>query len=175
LCRPSAPVNSLDAKLFFFLFIKIDVISQNIVAQSQAFNSFGFYDLNNITGEMQVMLGKGLRETMLIGEQPRNTRIMKNFQVTLQKRAPGHLDSLMKGNTLDLSQGGAFIKTEGWHLFKPNEVTELTFFFATGFSGKDAPIGLQGSAIVRRVDKLRKGIAAEFINELRHFKQIALC
>jgi len=64
LCRPSAPVNSLDAKLFFFLFIKIDVISQNIVAQSQAFNSFGFYDLNNITGEMQVMLGKGLRETM---------------------------------------------------------------------------------------------------------------
>ena len=118
---------------------------------------------------------KNLSEIMGIRDQRRHTRLKKNFQVTFQKRVPGNLDLLLRGKTLDLSRGGSFIETEGWHLFKPNEVTELTFFFATGFSGKDAPIGLQGSAIVRRVDKLRKGIAAEFINELRHFKQIALC
>jgi hypothetical protein len=151
------------------------VISQNIVAQGQAFNGFGFYDLNNITGEMQVMLGKGLRETMLIGEQRRNTRIMKNFQVTLQKRAPGHLDSLMKGNTLDLSQGGAFIKTEGWHFFESGELTEVTFFFPTYFTGKDTSSGLQGAAIVRRVDRSREGIAVEFIQELRQFRPITMC
>lgn len=118
---------------------------------------------------------KNLSEIMGIRDQRRHMRLKKNFQVTFQKRVPGNLDLLLRGKTLDLSRGGSFIETEGWHLFKPNEVTELTFFFAKGLSGKDAPIGLQGSAIVRRVDKLRKGIAAEFINELKHFKQIALC
>jgi hypothetical protein len=95
--------------------------------------------------------------------------------VTFQKRVPGNLELLLKGNTLDLSRGGSFIKTGGWHFFESDELTELTFFFPMGFSGEDAPIGLQGSAIVRRVDKLREGIAVEFINELRHFKQISVC
>jgi len=95
--------------------------------------------------------------------------------VTLHKRVPGILDVLLEGITLDLSQGGAFIKTEGWHFFKPNEVTELTIFLPPDFTGMDAPIGLRGSAIVRRVDQSREGIAVEFINELRQFRPITVC
>ena len=121
------------------------------------------------------MTKKNLSETIVICDQRTHIRLKKNFQVTLHKRVPGYLDLLLKGNTLDLSRDGSFIKTEDWHLFKPNEVTELTFFFPTGFSGKDAPIGLQGSAIVKRVDKVREGIAVEFINELGDFKQISVC
>jgi len=150
-------------------------MSQKVGAQSQAFNGFATYDLHKITGEMKVITKKNLSEIMGICDQHRHTRLKKNFQVTLHKRVPVNLDLLLKGNTLDLSRGGSFIETEGWHLFEPNEVTELTFFFPTGFSGKDTPIGLRGSAIVRRVDKLREGIAVEFINELRHFEQIAVC
>ena len=116
-----------------------------------------------------------MHEIMRIREQRRNTRLMKKFQVTLQKRAPGHLDLLLKGNTLDLSQGGAFIKTEGWNFFESGELTEVTFFFPTYFTGKDTSSGLQGPAIVRRVDRSREGIALEFIQELRQFRPITVC
>jgi hypothetical protein len=112
---------------------------------------------------------------MGIRDQRRHTRLKKNFQVTFQKRVPGNLDLLLRGKTLDLSRGGFFIETEGWHLFKPNEVTELTLFLPPDFTDKDTLIGLQGSAIIRRVDRLREGISVEFINELRQFRPIAVC
>ena len=112
---------------------------------------------------------------MEIPDQRRHPRLKKNFEVTLHKGIPGNQDLLLKANILDLSQGGAFIKTEGWHLFQPNELTELTLFFPPAFSGKDTIMGLRGSAIIRRVDKSREGIAVEFINMLRHFKQIGVC
>lgn len=118
---------------------------------------------------------KGLRELMRFCDQRRHTRLRKNLQVRLHKRVPGIPDAFQEGNTLDLSQGGAFIKTEGWHFFEPDELTELTFFLPPEFTGKDTPIGLQGSAIVRSVDRLREGIAVEFINELRQFRPIAVC
>jgi hypothetical protein len=75
---------------------------------------------------------------------------------------------------LDLSQSGAFIKTENWNFFKPNELTELTIFLPPDFTGMDAPIALRGSAIVRKVDRLREGIAVEFINELKQFRPITM-
>jgi CheY-like chemotaxis protein len=111
---------------------------------------------------------------MRIHDQRRHTRVRKNFQVTLHKRVPGIPDGLLGGNTLDLSQGGAFIKTVDWHFVKPNELTELTIFLPPDFTGMDAPIGLRGSAIVRRVDQSREGIAVEFINELRQFRPITV-
>ena len=88
---------------------------------------------------------------------------------------PGIPDGLLRGNTLDLSQSSAFIETENWHFFKPNELTELTIFLPPDFTGMDAPIGLRGSVIVRRVDRLREGIAVEFINELKQFRRITMC
>jgi hypothetical protein len=112
---------------------------------------------------------------MKICDQRGHTRLRKNFQVTLRKKVPGVLDVLLEGNTLELSQGGAFIKTEGWHSFELNELAELTLFLPPDFTGKDTPIGLQGSAIVKRVDPLREGIAVEFTEALRQFRQIAMC
>lgn len=117
----------------------------------------------------------GCREIMRIHNQRRHRRVTENFQVTLYKRVPGIPDRLLAGNTLDLSEGGAFIKTEDWHFFKPNELTEVTIFLPPDFTGMDAPLGLRGSVIVRRVDRLRGGIAVEFINELRHFRPITMC
>ena len=95
--------------------------------------------------------------------------------MTLRKRVPGILDVSLEGHTLELSQGGAFIKTEGYHYFEPNDSTELIFFLPSDFTGMDNPMGLQGSAIVRRVDPLREGIAVEFTEALRKFILIAMC
>ncbi|MCG6944429.1 MAG: PilZ domain-containing protein [Deltaproteobacteria bacterium] len=108
-------------------------------------------------------------------DRRRHTRLRKRFRVTLHKKVSNIPNVLLEGNTLDLSQGGAFIKTGSWHSFKPNELTELTFFLPPDFTGKDTLIGLRGSAIVRRVERLEKGIAVEFINELRQFKPITMC
>ena len=88
----------------------------------------------------------------------------------LSKGAPSSLDVLLEGTTEDLSQGGAFIKIEDYRYFNPNESTGLTLFLPPDFTGQDTAIGLQGSAIVRRVDRLREGIAVEFIDEFRQFR-----
>jgi hypothetical protein len=95
--------------------------------------------------------------------------------VTLRKRVPGILDELLEGNTLNLSKGGAFIKTEGWHLFEPNELTELVLYLPPDFTGMDTPVGLQGDAVITGIDREKEGIAVEFINELGQFRQIAMC
>jgi hypothetical protein len=75
---------------------------------------------------------------------------------------------------VDLSQGGVFIKTENWRFFKPKESTNLTFFLPPDFTGQDTAIGLQDSAIVRRVDQLREGIAVEFIEEFRQLRSTTM-
>ena len=111
---------------------------------------------------------------MRICDQRRHRRLRKNFQVALHKRVPGISDVLLEGNTLDLSRGDAFIKTEGWHFFKPGELTEITFFLPPDFTGRDTPLGLRGSAIVIRVDPVRQAIAVEFINEFRQFTPITV-
>ncbi|MBW1981625.1 MAG: PilZ domain-containing protein [Deltaproteobacteria bacterium] len=108
---------------------------------------------------------------MRICTQRRHKRLWKNFQVKLRKRIPGTaVDVWLEGNTLNLSQSGACIRTNSWPSFKVEEFTQLTFLLPPDFTGKDAPVELHGSAIVKRVDSARKSIAVEFINELREFK-----
>jgi hypothetical protein len=130
---------------------------------------------DKITGEIKVIIAGDVSEVMKIRDQRRHPRLKRNFQVTLHKGIPGKQDLLLKGNTLDLSQGGAFIMTESWHFFESGELTELTFFFPRYFTGKDTSSGLQGAAIVKRVERLREGVAVEFIQELRQFRPITVC
>lgn len=125
--------------------------------------------------ESRGRIGGRFRKIMRMHDQRRHPRVTKNFQVTLHKRVPGIPDRLVVGNTLDLSESGAFIKTEDWHFFKPNELTELTIFLPPDFTGMDAPIALRGSAVVRKVDRLREGIAVEFVNKLKRFRPISMC
>ena len=120
------------------------------------------------------MTKKNLSDLMGIRDQRRHTRLEKNFQVMLHKRVHDNLDLSPKGNTLNLSQGGAFIKTGGWHLFKSGELTALIFFLPPDFTGMDTPIKLQGDAIITRVDREKESIAVEFIKTFRELEQIDL-
>ena len=130
--------------------------------------------LYKITGEMKVTRKGDLREIMAIRDQRRHPRLKKNFQVTLHKRVPGNQDLLLQGNTLDLSQGGAFIKTEGWHLLDSGELTELTVFLPPDFTGVDTPIRLQGDSIITRIDREKESIAVKFIKTFKEFDRIDL-
>ena len=130
--------------------------------------------LYKVTGEMKVTRKGDLREIMAIRDQRRHPRLKKNFQVTLHKRVPGNQDLLLQGNTLDLSQGGAFIKTEGWHLLDSGELTELTVFLPPDFTGVDTPIRLQGDGIITRIDREKESIAVKFIKTFKEFDRIDL-
>jgi hypothetical protein len=81
---------------------------------------------------------------------------------------------LLEGNTSDLSQGGAFIKTEGWHLFESGGLTELTFSLPPDFTGMDTPIWLQGDAVISRIDREKEYIAAEFVESFKEVVRIDL-
>ena len=130
--------------------------------------------LYKVTGEMKVTRKGDLGEIMAIRDQRRHPRLKKNFQVTLHKRVPGNQDLLLQGNTLDLSQGGAFIKTEGWHLLDSGELTELTVFLPPDFTGVDTPIRLQGDSIITRIDREKESIAVKFIKTFKEFDRIDL-
>jgi len=48
----------------------------------------------------------------------------------------------------------------------------LTFFLPPDFTGQRKIIGLQGDAVITRIDQENKGIAVEFIKALREFERI---
>jgi hypothetical protein len=123
---------------------------------------------------MKVMIKKILSQIMGIHNQRRHPRLKKNFQVTLHKRVPRNLDFLLKGNTFDLSQGGAFIKTKGWYLFESGELTGLIFFLPPDFTSMDTPLRLEGDAVITRIDREKEGVAVEFIKTFKQFKRIDL-
>jgi hypothetical protein len=116
------------------------------------------------------LVEKDLRTLVKTSDQRRHARLGKSFEVKLHKEFPSVQGSLLEGITVNLSQGGAFIKTKDWRFFQPNESTNLTVVLPADFSGQDTAIGLQGPAIVRRVEPLREGIAVEFIDTLRQFR-----
>ena len=87
----------------------------------------------------------------------------------LQKKGQ---DRSLQGTSVNMSQGGAFIKTKNWQSFKVREHAVVAFFLPPKFTGQDKTIGLQGDAVVARVDKKNKGIGVEFIRNLKQFEPI---
>ena len=63
-----------------------------------------------MNGRIEERLGEIMR---ILGQRGHES-LRKNFQLTLRKKFPGVLDVMLEGNSLNLNQGGAFIKTEGW-------------------------------------------------------------
>ncbi|MEE9532036.1 MAG: hypothetical protein V3W52_13665, partial [Syntrophobacteria bacterium] len=78
----------------------------------------------------------------------------------MQLRKEGR-DRSLQGTSVDMSQGGAFIKTRNWQSFKVRDHAVVAFCLPSKFTGQDKTIGLQGGAVVARVDKKYKGIAVK--------------
>jgi hypothetical protein len=91
-------------------------------------------------------------------------RVRANFGAAILKS--GCLRAA-KGVTQNISQGGAFIQTEDWQAFSVEDRATVTIMLPAGFSGQDVPIGLEGMAIVSRVDPQHGGVGLRFE---RHFK-----
>jgi FHA domain/PilZ domain len=103
-------------------------------------------------------------------ERRRSTRLHRQFAAHIRCQTGVGAD----GESENLSQGGAFIRTEHWDLFKPREEIIITFLLPPEFTGQDRAIGLQGEAVVSRVDPVRQGVGIEFIRSFRQFEQVSV-
>jgi hypothetical protein len=78
----------------------------------------------------------------------------------------------IEGMTANISQGGAFVRTDTWHAFQPQERIIVTFFLSPDLTGQDKTIGFQGEGIIVRVDRDGGGVGVQFPREFEKFSQI---
>jgi Tfp pilus assembly protein PilZ len=104
-------------------------------------------------------------------EYRKYVRVRRNFPVRLFIKDS---NLFIEGITTNLSQGGAFIKSKNRHSCQAGAHVFLTLFLPPDFTGQKKTIGLQGDAVIKRIDQENKGIAVEFINALREFERIDL-
>ena len=96
-------------------------------------------------------------------------RLKQEFEVHIYKHG---LDLALDGTSVNISQGGAFIKTRDWQTFQVHDMAVLAFLLPPRFTGQDKTIGLQGGAVVSRIDKQKQGIGVEFVRHFRLFDLI---
>ncbi|MGD8705057.1 MAG: PilZ domain-containing protein [Syntrophobacterales bacterium] len=108
---------------------------------------------------------------MEISEHRKNIRVRRKFPVRLFIEESNFF---IEGISTNLSQGGAFIKSKNQHSCQAGALAFLTFFLPPDFTGQNETIGLQGDAVITRIDQENKGIAVEFVKALRGFERIDL-
>ena len=96
-------------------------------------------------------------------------RLKKSFQVQLIKEG---LEHYFQGISVNLSQGGAFIKIDKWLPFHAKDRAEIAFLLPPEFTGQEKTIQLKGGAVIVRVDHISKCIAVEFATNLRQFEPV---
>jgi hypothetical protein len=106
---------------------------------------------------------------MTVEDRRQHTRVTHYFKAKLAKTG---LPDEVYGQTENLSQGGAFVRTSDWRSFQINDRAVLTLFLPPAFSGQDATIGLRGAAIVTRIDEEQEGVALQFVRSFRQFERV---
>src|SRR5512139_320134 len=106
---------------------------------------------------------------MAARDRRKDIRVTQYFRAKLAK---GDVPNGIEGETQNLSQGGAFVRTSDWRSFQVNDRTVVTLFLPPAFSGQEAPIGLRGAAIITRIDEENEGVALEFVRSFRQFERI---
>ena len=102
-------------------------------------------------------------------ERRAHLRICLKFSARISK--PGWFRPV-EGATENISQRGAFVRTEDWHAFGVKDQAVVTILLPPSFSGQERTVGLQGKAVVTRVDHQKGGVALRFEREFRAFKPL---
>ena len=104
---------------------------------------------------------------MGVGDRRKHERLEVQFRTLL---SPMGSNSSIVGIAENLSQGGAFVKTENWSNFQINEKAAVAFFLPPSFSNLDEEAGLEGTAEITRIDQVHRGIGLRFTKDFKHFK-----
>ena len=109
----------------------------------------------------------------MVVKQDRRERKRFTLQCTAELHSELESGLFIDAVTQDLSPTGAFLKTEKYNSLRLNERTLLTFFLPPDFTGQSGTIGLQGSAVINRIDEEEEGIGVQFVESLKQFERIA--
>jgi len=96
-------------------------------------------------------------------------RISQNFSVKLSKQGQ---DECFIGTIVNLSQGGALIKTKTNGSFRIQDRVTATFLLPPHFSGQVDTIGLQGVGVISRFCGESQRVAVKFDKSFRQFKRV---
>ena len=99
----------------------------------------------------------------------KHERLNLNFQASLNRKG---LDSSIEGVTRNVSQEGGLIATKERHPLKLQDMVLVTIFIPPTFSGQDVTIGLQGKAVVARLDLANCEVALQFAKGLKQFERV---
>ena len=98
-------------------------------------------------------------------------RLRQSFRVELLKRGSPHS---LDGTSVDVSQGGAFIKTNQWRALKVKDYAIIAFSLPPDYTGQEKTIRLRGEAVITRIDQKNKGIGVQFTRKFRNFEPVPL-
>jgi len=102
-------------------------------------------------------------------DRRRHPRVRVRFPTKLDKVGLTHSIEAVTDN---VSQEGAYIKTNDWNALEPKETALATFFLPPSFTGQEETIALQGDVLVNRVDPKREGIGLQFVKTLGQFDRV---
>jgi hypothetical protein len=102
-------------------------------------------------------------------DQRKSPRIPQRFQVKFLKHG---FDLTLEGITANVSQKGAFVRTQHWRSLQTGDPAVFTIFLPPDFTGQDKIVGLQGAAVVARIDQENEGIGVEFVKSLKQFEPV---
>ena len=100
-------------------------------------------------------------------ERRKYTRTLNKFRARI--RLP-HTSEEIDGVTQNLSQGGAFIESASWLAFQQDQQAEMKIFLPPEFTGQRDTLTLTGPAVIKRIVEHKKGVAVEFLRELKTFQ-----
>ena len=105
---------------------------------------------------------------MIIPDRRREPRFTWRFPVRFYGKGP---NLRFEGTTVNMSQMGAFIRTEDWSAFQGNDKAIVTCYLLPDYTGQDEFICLQGEATIRRLDPVNKCVAVEFVKSFKQFER----
>ena len=112
-----------------------------------------------------------LDEAMEAPDRRKYPRLRQAFHVELSKEGSSHS---LGGTSVDVSQGGAFIRIEQWQTLKANDYAVIAFSLPPDYTGQKKTIRLQGEAVITRVDQKNKGIGVKFTRKFRNFEPLPM-
>jgi hypothetical protein len=62
-----------------------------------------------------------------------------------------------------------FFSTPSWRVFRENDPTTVHLYLPPEMTGQSDTLILKGEGTVKRIEQARKGVAIEFLRQLRTF------
>ena len=112
-----------------------------------------------------------VEEIMEAPDRRKYPRLRQSFQVHLFRGGLGHA---LEGTSVNVSQGGAFIKIKQWRSFRVSDQAIVAFSLPAEYTGQNKNIRLQGGAVISRVDQKNKEIGVEFTRNFKQFEPVPL-